>query len=51
MWAAGQGQAEAVKLLLARGARTDQRDDRGLTALEIARQAQQAPVVALLDGR
>ena len=39
MWAAGQGQADAVRLLLERGAKRDLRDDRGLTAAEIARQA------------
>ena len=38
MWAAGQGQADAVRLLLERGAKRDLRDDRGLTAAEIARQ-------------
>jgi ankyrin repeat protein len=38
MWAAGQGQADSVRLLLARGAKRDLRDDRGLTAAEIARQ-------------
>jgi ankyrin repeat protein len=38
MWAAGQGQADAVRLLLERGAERDLRDDRGLTAAEIARQ-------------
>jgi len=48
MWAAGQGQLDAVKLLLARGARRDLRDDRGLTAAEIARGAGQSAVVAAL---
>jgi ankyrin repeat protein len=38
MWAAGQGQVDAVRLLLERGAQRDLRDDRGLTAAEIARQ-------------
>ena len=50
MWAAGQGQVEAVKLLLARGARRDLRDDRGLTAAEIARQVGQNAVVAALGN-
>ena len=50
MWAAGQGQVEATKLLLARGARTDLRDDRGLTAREIAAQAGHSAVVAVLDA-
>jgi ankyrin repeat protein len=37
-------------LLLERGARTDPRDDRGLTALEIARSAGHAAVAQLLAG-
>ena len=51
MWAAGAGSVETIRLLLARGARTDLRDDRGLTAADIARQAGQMAVVALLEGR
>ena len=51
MWAAGQGHAEAVKLLLERGAQADLRDDRGLTALDMARQGSHAAVVALLAPR
>jgi ankyrin repeat protein len=35
---------EAVRLLLARGAKRDLRDDRGLTAAEIARQTNHADV-------
>ena len=50
MWAAGQGQLDTVKLLLERGARRDLRDDRGLTAAEIARQAGQSAVAAALGG-
>ena len=49
MWAAGQGHAEAVQVLLARGARTDLLDDRGLTAAAIARQAGHAEVAALVE--
>ena len=48
MWAAGQGHVDAVKLLLARGARPDLRDDRGLTAREIASQAGHIAVAAIL---
>jgi ankyrin repeat protein len=48
MWAAGQGQGEAVKLLLARGAKTDLRDDRGLTAAQIAQQAGHAQIAQAL---
>jgi len=40
-----------VQLLLARGARTDLRDDRGLSALDIARQQSHADVAALLQAR
>ena len=50
MWAAGQGHVDAVKLLLARGARPEMRDARGLTAREIARDAGQAAVVALFPA-
>jgi hypothetical protein len=39
-----------VRLLLARGARRDLRDDRGLTAADIARQTGHADVAALLDA-
>jgi len=38
-------------LLLQRGARTDLRDDRGYSALDIARQQAHADVVALLQSR
>jgi uncharacterized protein len=53
MWAAGQGHVDAVKLLLARGAQAAARDDRGMTALDIAKSgafsAAQAEVVASLS--
>ena len=51
MWAAGQGQAGAVKLLLQRGANADLRDARGMTAAQIAGQAGHASVAALFDAR
>jgi hypothetical protein len=51
MWAAGQGQADVVKLLLERGARADLRDDRGFTAAQIARDAGHAQVVAMLAAK
>jgi len=51
MWAAGQGQAETVKLLLGRGARTDLTDDRGFTATRVAQDGGHASVVALLAPR
>ncbi len=48
MWAAGQGQAQVVTLLLRRGARAELRDDRGLNALDIARQQSHTEVAQLL---
>ena len=51
MWAAGQGQEATVRLLLARGAKTDLRDDRGLTAYDIAAQSGQSAVAALLQPK
>jgi ankyrin repeat protein len=51
MWAAGQGKLDATRLLLARGARPDLRDDRGLTAADIARQAGQGAVAAALGSQ
>ena len=50
MWAAGQGQADAVKLLLSRGADRGLKDDRSLTALEMARQGGHVAVVELLEA-
>ena len=38
MWAAGFGKTAAVKVLLDAGARTDLRDNRGQTALDMARE-------------
>jgi ankyrin repeat protein len=51
MWAAGQGQGDVVRRLLAHGAKTDLRDDRGLTAAQIARGAGHAQVAAAIDGK
>ena len=48
MWAAGFGQDEAVKLLLARGAERDARDNRGKTALAIAEDEGRQTTAALL---
>jgi ankyrin repeat protein len=50
MWAAGQGHASAVRRLLQRGARADLRDNRGLTAADMARQAGHMEVAALLGS-
>ena len=51
MWAAGQGHTDAVTLLLERGARADVKDDRGLTALDMARQGGHAAAAEALQGR
>lgn len=48
MWAAGQGNEETVKSLLKLGADKSLKDDRGLTALEIAKQNNQDKIVQLL---
>jgi ankyrin repeat protein len=51
MWAAGQGHADTVALLLARGADAARRDDRGLSAADIARQAGHVELAARLVTR
>ena len=51
MWAAGYGKNGAVKALLEAGARADMRDNRGKTALDIAREGGYAETVTLLEGR
>ena len=43
MWAAGQGNLDTVRMLLARGADPKARDDRGKTALVIATEAGHSP--------
>jgi len=48
MWAAGFGQDEAVRLLLACGADRDARDNRGKTALAIAEEQDRQATAALL---
>jgi ankyrin repeat protein len=48
MWAAGNGHAEVVRLLLRRGADPAQRDNRGFTALSMAQQQGQNLVADLL---
>jgi ankyrin repeat protein len=49
MWAAGQGHMETVKLLLAKGANKLLKDDRGLTAMDMAKEANHAAIVSLLQ--
>ncbi len=49
MWAAGYDQEATASMLLARGAKRDLRDDRGMTAKDIAEQTHSMRVVALLS--
>jgi ankyrin repeat protein len=49
MWAAGQGHVETVKLLLAKGANILLKDERNLTALDMAKEAKHALVVDLFQ--
>jgi len=49
MWAAGNGKPATVRVLLAAGAKTGLKDNRGKTALDMAREAKYAEVVALLE--
>lgn len=49
MWAAGQGHAQTVKLLLAKGANKLLKDERGLTALDMAKDAKHPDIAALLQ--
>ena len=51
MWAAAYGHEQTVRMLLERGADASLRDDRGKTALAIAREQNQAAVVDLLKAR
>ena len=48
MWAAGQGHMETVKLLLAKGANKLLKDERGLTAWDMAQEAKHADIANLL---
>lgn len=50
-FAASFGREEAVRFLLANGARVEQRSASGLTAKEYARRRQYEKIVAMLDGR
>jgi ankyrin repeat protein len=49
MWAAGYGKTETIQALLAAGAKPELRDDRGKTALDIAREQNVAAAVKLLE--
>ena len=48
MWAAAYGREDSVQLLLSHGADRGLRDNRGKTAVDMAREAGHANVVALL---
>jgi uncharacterized protein len=50
MWAAGQGHLDTVKLLIEKGANAALKDDRGLTALEIARTNKKTDVLDYLSS-
>jgi hypothetical protein len=49
MWAAGQGHADTVKRLLAAGANPHLKDDRGLNAAAIAKDAGHTGIADLLQ--
>jgi ankyrin repeat protein len=51
MWAAGAGSESTVQALLERGADASLRDDRGLTAGEIAGKAGHTSTAGMLTGR
>jgi len=51
MWAAGYDKVDTVRLLLSRGARPELRDNRGLSAREIADQAGAKTVAGLLSAQ
>jgi len=50
MWAAGYGRTETVQALLAAGAKVGLKDDRGKTALDIAREGNFPDTVKLLES-
>jgi len=49
MWAAGYGRVDTMRALVAAHARTEPRDDRGKTALDIARENGEAAAVEFLE--
>ncbi len=48
MWAAGFGRTAAVQVLLAAGARPELKDNRGKTALDMAREGKHAETATVL---
>jgi uncharacterized protein len=49
MWAAGYGHAETVRMLIDSGARIDVVDDRGKSALDMAREFKHAETIDVLE--
>ena len=49
MWAAGYGRTDTVQALLAAGAKPELKDDRGKTALDIAREGNFPETAKLLE--
>jgi len=49
MWAAGYGKTDTVRALIDAGARIDPVDNRGKSALDMAREYQHAPTVEVLE--
>ena len=50
MWAAGYGHTQTVRSLLAAGARADLKDDRGKTAIDIAREGNFSETMKVLEA-
>ena len=50
MWAAGYGRVDTMRALLEAGAKPDLKDDRGKTALDIARDNKEAAAVSVLEA-
>lgn len=50
MWAAGYGRVDTMRALLDAGARADPKDDRGKTAIDIARENNQPAAVSTLES-
>jgi ankyrin repeat protein len=49
MWAAGYGKTDTVRALIDAGARVDPVDNRGKTALDMAREYQHAQTAEVLE--
>jgi ankyrin repeat protein len=49
MWASGYGHADTVRALIAAGARVDPVDNRGKSALDMAREFKHVETVELLE--